>query len=185
MDRRGKIEEKKTTKCQRYSFTTLVLSIILIIESCLQALKDVPRQAYILTTKVGKYSPDVLKMYDYSFSRTEDSVNNSLNKLQVDCIDIVQVTYSLGSSEDIHCQQETAQWLHRQFILKCSCRLPPNSVGWSVGWLVGLIGGRQLRLHCPLDTLDLLLHRLLLCCSFSFSLFVFDYADKLVVDWHL
>lgn len=56
-----------------------------------QALKDVPRQAYFLTTKVGKYSPDVLKMYDYSFQRTEDSVNNSLNKLQVDCIDIVQI----------------------------------------------------------------------------------------------
>jgi len=56
-----------------------------------QALRDVPREAYYLTTKVGKYSPDVLKMYDYSFSRTEDSVNNSLNRLQVDCIDIVQI----------------------------------------------------------------------------------------------
>jgi len=56
-----------------------------------QALKDIPRQAYFLTTKVGKYSPDVLKMYDYSYSRTEESVNNSLNKLQVDCIDIVQI----------------------------------------------------------------------------------------------
>jgi len=56
-----------------------------------QALKDVPRQAYFVTTKVGKYSPDVLKMYDYSFERTEASVNNSLNKLQLDCIDIVQV----------------------------------------------------------------------------------------------
>ena len=62
-----------------------------------QALKDVPRQAYILTTKVGKYSPDVLKMYDYSFSRTEESVNNSLNRLQVDCIDIVQVLRVLWS----------------------------------------------------------------------------------------
>jgi len=30
-------------------------------------------------------------MYDYSFSRTEESVNNSLNRLQVDCIDIVQI----------------------------------------------------------------------------------------------
>ena len=60
-----------------------------------QALKDVPRQAYVLTTKVGKYSPDVLKMYDYSFSRTEESVNNSLNKLQVDCIDIVQVIFKV------------------------------------------------------------------------------------------
>jgi len=56
-----------------------------------QALRDIPRDAYFLTTKVGKYSPDVLKMYDYSFSRTEDSVNKSLDKLQVDCIDIVQI----------------------------------------------------------------------------------------------
>lgn len=56
-----------------------------------QALRDVPRQAYYVTTKVGKYSPDVLKMYDYSFERTEASVNNSLQKLQLDCIDIVQV----------------------------------------------------------------------------------------------
>jgi len=55
------------------------------------ALKDIPRQAYILTTKVGKYSPDVLKMYDYSGERTEQSVNNSLDKLQVECIDIVQI----------------------------------------------------------------------------------------------
>jgi len=55
------------------------------------ALKEVPRQAYIVTAKVGKYSPDVLRMYDYSAERTEESVNQTLNRLQLDYVDIVQI----------------------------------------------------------------------------------------------
>lgn len=55
------------------------------------ALKGIPRQAYYLTTKVGRYEQDVLQQFDFSFKRTKQSVEESLQRLQVDCIDTMQV----------------------------------------------------------------------------------------------
>lgn len=56
-----------------------------------RALAHVPRRAYYLHTKVGRYRPDVLGMFDFSAERTLRSVDESLARLRVDCIDCIQV----------------------------------------------------------------------------------------------
>ena len=55
------------------------------------ALKDVPRHAYYLNTKVGRYQPEVDAMFDFSAARVTRSVNESLQRLQLDYIDTIQV----------------------------------------------------------------------------------------------
>lgn len=55
------------------------------------ALKGVPRKAYYLNTKVGRYDPDVTKMFDFTAERTIRSVHESLERLGVDYIDCIQV----------------------------------------------------------------------------------------------
>ncbi|XP_071102601.1 uncharacterized protein [Haliotis cracherodii] len=56
-----------------------------------KALKGVPREAYYLTTKVARYLPEADKMFDFSADRTLRSVDESLARLGVDYIDIIQV----------------------------------------------------------------------------------------------
>ena len=57
----------------------------------LQVLQDIPRSCYYIATKVGRYLPEVDKMFDFSAERTLRSVDESLARLGVDCIDIIQV----------------------------------------------------------------------------------------------
>src|ERR1039458_3057781 len=52
-----------------------------------QALKGVPRDRYYLATKVGRYGD---AEFDFSAKRTVASVEESLQRLQVDYIDIIQ-----------------------------------------------------------------------------------------------
>ena len=56
-----------------------------------RALKHIPRQAYYLHTKCCRYLPAVLDQFDFTYDRTIRSVNESLQRLQVDYIDAVQV----------------------------------------------------------------------------------------------
>ncbi|KAK7109310.1 uncharacterized protein [Littorina saxatilis] len=56
-----------------------------------KALKDIPRSTYYISTKVGRYLPDADKMFDFSAERTLRSVDESLARLGLDCIDIIQV----------------------------------------------------------------------------------------------
>lgn len=56
-----------------------------------QALKDVPRQAYYVATKVGRYELDYERMFDYSAKKTRESVEKSLKLLGVDYLDVVQI----------------------------------------------------------------------------------------------
>ena len=51
----------------------------------------IPRAAYYLSTKVGRYLPGVLEQFDFTYARTLASVDESLARLQVDYIDTVQV----------------------------------------------------------------------------------------------
>jgi L-galactose dehydrogenase len=51
-----------------------------------QALRTVPRDAYYLSTKVGRYDKDV---FDFSPSRVTKSVDESLKRLGVDHIDLI------------------------------------------------------------------------------------------------
>lgn len=56
-----------------------------------KALTDVPRDSYYLTTKVCRYEKQVDKMFDFSAERTLASVDESLRKLKLDYVDVIQV----------------------------------------------------------------------------------------------
>lgn len=56
-----------------------------------QALKDVPRSAYYIGTKVGRYEPNVERMFDFSGERVARSVDQSLKLLGLDYVDVIQV----------------------------------------------------------------------------------------------
>lgn len=56
-----------------------------------KALKEIPREAYYIATKVCRYEPDMQKMFDFSAERTLQSVEESLTRLGLDYIDVIQV----------------------------------------------------------------------------------------------
>ncbi len=61
-------------------------------------LKGIPRRAYYIATKIGRYESDVENMFDFSGKKTRESVKKSLELLGVDSIDVIQVYfYALGS----------------------------------------------------------------------------------------
>ncbi|KAG1650795.1 L-galactose dehydrogenase [Nymphon striatum] len=67
-----------------------------------KALEGIPRKAYYIATKVGRYKPQILQMFDFSAERTFQSVEESLEKLQVEYIDVIQVhDVEFSSSLDI------------------------------------------------------------------------------------
>lgn len=56
-----------------------------------KALKIIPRDKYFLTTKVGRYGEDGHNTWDYSAKRAKESVYESLERLNVDYLDVIQV----------------------------------------------------------------------------------------------
>ena len=56
-----------------------------------KALKDIPRDKYFLSTKVGRYGKDGVNTWDYSAKRVTDSVYESMKRLHVDYIDLINV----------------------------------------------------------------------------------------------
>ena len=56
-----------------------------------KALKIIPRDKYYLSTKVGRYGKDGVNSWDYSAKRVTDSVYESMERLNVDYIDIINV----------------------------------------------------------------------------------------------
>ncbi|XP_023323321.1 L-galactose dehydrogenase [Eurytemora carolleeae] len=56
-----------------------------------QALKTFPRQAFYISTKVGRYEADTEHMFNFSKDKVVSSVKESLARLQVDYIDLIQV----------------------------------------------------------------------------------------------
>uniref|UniRef100_A0A182M815 Mitotic checkpoint serine/threonine-protein kinase BUB1 n=1 Tax=Anopheles culicifacies TaxID=139723 RepID=A0A182M815_9DIPT len=56
-----------------------------------KALRKIPRQAYYIATKVGRYEREYERMFDYSAAKTRESVERSLTLLGVDYIDVVQI----------------------------------------------------------------------------------------------
>lgn len=59
------------------------------------ALKDIPRSAYYLATKVGRYEQRFEGMFDFSAKKTRESVEKSLDLLGVEYVDIIQVTFKI------------------------------------------------------------------------------------------
>lgn len=56
-----------------------------------KALKTVPRKAYFIATKVGRYGLLPHNMFDFSAKRTIESVDNSLKLLGLDYVDVIQI----------------------------------------------------------------------------------------------
>ncbi len=56
-----------------------------------QALKVIPRDKYYLSTKVGRYGKDGRNTWDYSARRVTDSVYESMERLGIDFIDLINV----------------------------------------------------------------------------------------------
>lgn len=56
-----------------------------------KALKDIPRDRYYLSTKVGRYGKDGVNTWDYSAKRAQESVYESMERLNIDYIDIINV----------------------------------------------------------------------------------------------
>src|SRR5574344_1711576 len=56
-----------------------------------KALKDIPINKYYLSTKVGRYGEDGHNTWDYSAQRVTASVYESMERLNVDYLDIINV----------------------------------------------------------------------------------------------
>ena len=56
-----------------------------------KALRQVKRDRYVLSTKVGRYGKDGVNTWDYSAERAHTSVYESMERLCVDYIDIINV----------------------------------------------------------------------------------------------
>ena len=56
-----------------------------------KALRDIPREKYYLSTKVGRYGKDGRNTWDYSAERARSSVFESMERLGIDYIDLINV----------------------------------------------------------------------------------------------
>ncbi|XP_043513393.1 L-galactose dehydrogenase-like [Frieseomelitta varia] len=56
-----------------------------------KALKGIPRKAYYIATKVGRYELNYENMFNFSKEKTRNSFLNSLELLGLDYVDIIQV----------------------------------------------------------------------------------------------
>ena len=56
-----------------------------------KALRNIPREKYYLSTKVGRYGKDGVNTWDYSGRRAQESVEESMDRLGIDHIDLINV----------------------------------------------------------------------------------------------
>lgn len=56
-----------------------------------KALREIPRDKYLLSTKVGRYGKDGVNTWDYSARRAKESVYESMERLGIDHIDLINV----------------------------------------------------------------------------------------------
>ncbi len=56
-----------------------------------KALQEIPRDKYYLSTKVGRYGANGVNTWDYSAKRATESVYESMGRLHVDYIDLINV----------------------------------------------------------------------------------------------
>lgn len=54
-----------------------------------KALNEIPRDKYFLSTKVGRYGIDGKKTWDYSAKKAIESVSESMDRLNIDYIDLI------------------------------------------------------------------------------------------------
>lgn len=119
-----------------------------------KALRQIPRDKYILSTKVGRYGKDGVNTWDYSGKRATESVYESMERLGVDYIDIINV-------HDIEFQASLPGGLQKV----CDETLPVL-VALKEKGLVGHVGITDLQLknlrwvieHCPDGTVESVLN---------------------------
>lgn len=56
-----------------------------------KALKEIDRNKYYLSTKVGRYGENGTNLWDYTAKRTKESIYESMERLNVDYIDLINV----------------------------------------------------------------------------------------------
>lgn len=56
-----------------------------------KALQEIPREAYLLSTKVGRYGKEGINTWDYSAKRATESVYESMERLHIGQIDLINV----------------------------------------------------------------------------------------------
>ena len=56
-----------------------------------KALKEIDRNRYYLSTKVGRYGKDGENHWDYSAKKSKESVYESMDRLNIDYIDLINV----------------------------------------------------------------------------------------------
>ena len=56
-----------------------------------KALKEIPRDRYSISTKVGRYGSNGVNTWDYSAQRARESVFESMERLGIDYIDLINV----------------------------------------------------------------------------------------------
>jgi aryl-alcohol dehydrogenase-like predicted oxidoreductase len=56
-----------------------------------KALKEIDRGSYYLSTKVGRYGINGVKSWDYSASMAAKSIDESLSRLNIEFIDLINV----------------------------------------------------------------------------------------------
>ena len=56
-----------------------------------KALREIPRDKYYLSTKVGRYGKDGVNTWDYSAKRATESVYESMERLGIDYIALINV----------------------------------------------------------------------------------------------
>lgn len=52
----------------------------------------VPRESYFIGSKVGRYELDTERMFDFSAEKTAAGVDSTLARLELDYVDIIQVS---------------------------------------------------------------------------------------------
>lgn len=70
-----------------------------------KALKHIDRQKYYLSSKVGRYGKDGINTWDYSARRAKESVFESMDRLNVDYLDILNIHDIEFADLDLVCNE--------------------------------------------------------------------------------
>jgi len=70
-----------------------------------KALKEIDRNKYYLSTKVGRYGKDGVNYWDYSAKKSKESVYESMERLNVDYIDLINVHDIEFADLDLVCNE--------------------------------------------------------------------------------
>lgn len=139
-----------------------------------KALKIIPRDKYYLSTKVGRYGANGVNTWDYSGKRVTDSVYESMERLNVDYIDIINV-------HDIEFQAALPGGLQ-----KVVDETLPALVALREKGVVGHVGITDLQLenlkwvidHCPEGTVESVLNFCHYCLNDDKIVDFLDYFES-------